>query len=556
MAERSYIHTPTSYRYHYQTVPERLKLQAKLLGEKEVYVFLDPNGGRIGLTVRELYEKSKLFAKSLITLGIRKGDVIALCLNNDVYGILSLFGVILSGAIVLNICSIKEDGSDLINVLSKTNAKALVINPGYRNDILKACMNFLDEFEGDGYVKSDALPSLQYFLTTTAVDNHMTLTLEDVLNSKETDADFPKADAEDIVILFPTSGSTGESKFVPQSHFAAMIIGHQLYESIQYEPDDIIYTERRFAWIGGFPFMLLHNGVKVVTKTEPIPNMQEHIKFILNALIKERCTHACLLPASLIGLNDLVFKTSGCTLQLKGIHTGGLPVASACASGVGQYTRRVTSCYGSSEAGFITSYHVNETESFSDYNTGKALQGVEVKVIDPDGIVVRRGQMGEIRVRSPSLMSEYYKDKEKTDQVLDTSRWFNTDDVGFINENGELVVTGRHSDIILQGGKVFVPSAVEGTIKTHPAVLDVIVVPVPDELYFQLVCACIIAIPGTKLSADDVKGFYTSKQVANVNEAFSGYVPRMFLLFNEYPRLYTGKPDKKRLILEAIKRKD
>ena len=194
-------------------------------------------------------------------------------------------------------------------------------------------------------------------------------------------------------------------------------------------------------------------------------------------------------------------------------------------------------------------------DEFTDYNTGPPLQGVEVKIVDFKGSVMTRGQIGNVHVRSPSLLRGYFKNEAKTAEVLTISRWFNTDDTGFINERGDLIVTGRQSDIILQGGKNHVPSEIESIIKSHPKVLDVIVVPVPDEAMFQLACACIIAKPEEELSIREVKDFYKSLYASTEREAFGGFLPRMFLMFNEYPRLYTGKPDKKQLIQEAIKRK-
>ena len=555
MENLSYSHTPGNFTYHYETVPERLELQAQLLGSKEVYLFLDPDGNRISITAKDLYEKSKLLAQSFIKLGIRKGDVIALCLGNDLYGLLGLFGVILSGGIVLNTISSKEDGTDIKTVLEKTGAKALVIHSG-ENNVLRACMNFIDGFEADGTAKSAVLPSLRYFLTTTDVSEHATLTLDRLLSSSEMNNSLPKPDVDDILILFTTSGSTGEPKFVPQTHFIVMIIGHHLKESINYEPDDVIYTERRFAWIGGFPFMLLHDGVKVVTKTSAFPDMKRHCEFTLNALVKEQCTHACLFPATIIGINDLVLKMSTCPLNLKGIQTGALPVSLACFSAIGKYTMCITNCYGSSEAGVITSLPVFNNNQIVEYKTGKPVPGTEVKIVDRNGSVVRKGKSGGIHVRSQSLFRGYNNNKQRTDEVLSISGWFNTDDTGFLTKDGELVVTGRQSDIILQGGKNYAPSEVEGIIKAHPGVLDVVAVPVPDEALFQLVCACIIAKPGFTLTTEEMKEFYMSRYLSQAGEAFSGFIPRMFLMFDEFPRLYNGKPDKKRLTEEATKRKN
>ena len=555
MTSLSYIHTPADFTYRYQTVSERLELQARIVGNKEVYVLLGPDGSRTSITAIELFERSKRLAQWFIKRGIKKGDVIALCLGNDLYGLIGMFGVMLSGAIVLNCVSSREDGTDLKRALLKSDAKAFLIHTGNSDSTLRACMKFVEEFDGNGNAKSDALPLLKFFVTTTSVKNHTTLSLDYILRSDEVHVDLPRLDMDDVVIMFTTSGSTGMPKFAQQTHFGIMIICHHLQHSMMFDSDDVIYSERRFAWLGGFPFMLLHNGVKVVTKTSAFSDMKQHCEFTLNALIKEHCTFACLFPATIIGINDLITSLGDCHLNLKGIHTGALPVALSCFSAIGQYTQRVTNCYGSSEDGAITSLQVTNVNGVIEYNTGQPHAGVEVKIVNQNGAVVERGETGGIHVRTPALFRGYYNDEKKTEEVLFPSGWFNTDDTGYITESGDLVITGRQSDIILQGGKVYAPSVVEGIIKAHPGVLDVVAVPVPDEVLFQVVCACIIAKSGFTLTAMDMKEFYKSTYVTAASEAFSGFIPRMFLMFSDYPRLYNGKPDKKKLAEEALSRK-
>ena len=554
-AKLSYVHTPASNQYIYQTIPERLEIQVELNGDKEVYVFLDPDGRRTSITARELHETSKRLAKALVKLGITKGDIVALCLPNDFDGLLWLFSVIYTGGIVMNIISAREDGSDLKGVLSRAEAKALIINPGASNAIFKACMNVVDKFDGDGNAKCDAVPTLQYFLSVKSMEGEKLLTTKELLDNRaEEETELPRLDPDDTSHMFLSSGSTGEPKFIPMSHFKTMITCQHIQGVFRYDPGDIIYMESRFAWGGGFPYMLLNDAPTVVTKTTAIPSMVQHCRFTLDAIINEKCKIARLFPATIIGLTDLVSDRPGPPL-LKSVNTGGLPVTSICYTGIGKLAPLITNLYGSTEAGAITALHVTELKANLDYNTGQPLPGVEVKVVDANGLVVKRGERGAIYLRSPTLFNGYYGNKEKTKAVLSVSGWFNTDDTGYIEEDGSVIVSGRQSDIILQVEKIISLTEVETFIKTHPDVADAVVVPVPDEVYFQLVCACIIPKPGTNLTADAIREFYKSKYLASATEAFSGFAPRMILIFDEYPRLYNDKPDKKKLIAEAIERK-
>ena len=108
---------------------------------------------------------------------------------------------------------------------------------------------------------------MRYLVCTEQIKGQISLTLSELFNDELASTSLPRLDPESPIALFPTSGSTGESKYVPHSHHDAIIIGQHLKQGIAYEENDVIYTERRMSWIGGFPFMYLHDGVKVVTKT-------------------------------------------------------------------------------------------------------------------------------------------------------------------------------------------------------------------------------------------------------------------------------------------------
>ena len=385
------------------------------------------------------------------------------------------------------------------------------------------------------------------------MEDRNVLTIEQLLK-QDVAEDLPQLDPEDTAILFLTSGSTGEPKFIPISHFLAMIAGHQLQASMKYEPDDVIYTERKFFWIGGFPFVTLRDGVTIVTKTEAIPSIDDHYRFTLDVIEKENCTIAQLFPATIVSLNNLL--SSRQSPLLKAVFTGGLPIPALCYAGLGKLAAMFTNCYGSTEAGPVTSLQVTKLRDNLDFNSGPPLPGVEVKILDPSGKVVRRGERGEIFNRSIGAFYVYYDDQRKTSEVLSGSRWFKTNDTGYMDKVGNLFAIVRKTDVILQGDQVLMAAEVEVIIKKHPSVLDVVVVPVPDDVYYQLVCACVIAKPGAAISSKELKNFYDSKIVVSASEAFGGRAPRMILIFDEFPRVYTGKPDKKKLIAEAVKRKN
>jgi len=179
---------------------------------------------------------------------------------------------------------------------------------------------------------------------------------------------------------------------------------------------------------------------------------------------------------------------------------------------------------------------------------------VEIKVVGPDDLVIKQGEFGTIFVRSPGLFHGYYKNKQNTKQALTRSRWLNTDDRGYIDQTGRLIVTGRCSDVIRVHTAFILPSSVEAFIKQVPEVHDVIVLAVPNDVAFEEVAACIIPKAGSGLTEDDVISFFRRQHLPSAGETFAATFPGLIFLFDDFPRLYNGKPDKKKLKTQAIRK--
>lgn len=551
---KSYNYTPMTSRYQYETIPERLELMALKHPDKIAYIFYGLDGHKNVITAKELHKKTNQLAAALVHLGIVKGDVVATCLFNDLESLLSIFAIISAGGIVASLAMLQADGSDVQRLLQKLGARALIIDPG--DGVFKGCKHFIDAHLECGKVKSKLVSSLQIFISTKAVDDIHLLTLGDLFEM-QVHSRFPCLDPEDTYIYVATSGSTGQSKFAPHSHFSAMVNGQQLKESICYGDNDIIYNERRLGWTGGFPFMFLHDGATCVMKTTQTPNLADHCELTYRILVEEHCTHAGLFPATIAGLLDYLSTNpainSSASPLLKNIHTGGLPVATDCMKALGRLTTMVTNCYGSCEAGFVSSEHVLDASEYIAHSAGFPHQGVEIKVVDKEGFPVPRMEQGEIHVRCASLFRFYVNDEEKTKEVLSVNHWMKTGDVGWMTKSGKIVVSGRASDIILQGGDVHIPSYTEAFLKTHPDVLDVVVIKIPDDSLFELACACILPKPGKIVTADDIGKFYNRNMLTKSDEGFSRFRPEVIEIFDSYPKLYSGKPDKvalKRLVSE------
>ncbi|CAC5402856.1 unnamed protein product [Mytilus coruscus] len=233
------------------------------------------------------------------------------------------------------------------------------------------------------------------------------------------------------------------------------------------------------------------------------------------------------------------------------LATSGAPVPKECAQVVPRFCKEFKCLYGSTEMGCVSVKRCQAASDFSDYNVGKPLPGVEMKVVDTEGKTMPQNEAGKLFVRNRVAFGGYHKNPDKTNQVLGTDGWYKTDDIAFMNENGDFTVTGRCSDIILCHGESISPSYIEDEIKVHPAVAEVCVVPVSDPVCFQKVCACIVLRKGSLLSEDDLRPFLSVGAKSHFKFEEN---TRIHLFFESFPKTAVGKIFRRGVKEEAERR--
>lgn len=172
-----------------------------------------------------------------------------------------------------------------------------------------------------------------------------------------------------------------------------------------------------------------------------------------------------------------------------------------------------------------------DPDSITDRSVGKAI--VETKIIDEEGNEVPQGETGEICYRSDSMMKGYYKEEEKTREVM-ADGWFLSGDLGYFDENGEIRTVDRKKECINTGAEKVFPLEVEEIIHTHPKVDAVTVIGVPDKEWGSIVRAVIQLKSGEQMDKKEVKDFCRDKM--------AGYkMPRSVVFVDEIPVSPVGK---------------
>jgi len=188
--------------------------------------------------------------------------------------------------------------------------------------------------------------------------------------------------------------------------------------------------------------------------------------------------------------------------------------------------------FGQTEMTPITSFRLDSSpENITDRSVGKPM--VDTRIVDEEGRDVPPGQVGEIIYRSPTIMKGYYKDEQKTAQVI-RNGWFYSGDLGLLDENGEIRVVERKNECINTGGEKVFPLEVEQVIAEHPAVKHVCIIGVPDEKWGNNIRAVVQLKEGEKAYEKDI--------IAACENKLAGYKrPRSVVFVSEFPLSPVGK---------------
>jgi fatty-acyl-CoA synthase len=210
----------------------------------------------------------------------------------------------------------------------------------------------------------------------------------------------------------------------------------------------------------------------------------------------------------------------------------------------------ITIAYGQTESSpVITQTTTDDPIERRVGSVGKAHPHVEVKVIDPaTNEEVEAGTPGELCTlctRGYLVMEGYYKNKEATYSAIDEEGWLHTGDIAVMDEKGYVEITGRIKDMIIRGGENIYPREVEEFIYTHPDILDVQVIGVPDEKYGEELMAWVIVKEGRELSKDQLRSFCQGKISRHK-------IPRYVEFVSEYPMTASGKIQKFKLRENAL----
>ena len=466
-------------------------------------------------------EKANRFAHLLLSRGIKKNDKVGILLMNCLEWLPIYFGILKTGAIAVPL-NFRYDSSEIEYCVKLADVDVLVFGPAFIGRIEeiadKISRNRLLFYVGEG------CPSF-------AEDYN-----ELVANCSSMNPDIPIIDSDNAAIYF-SSGTTGFPKAILHEHKALMHSARVEQAHHGQTKDDVFlcipplyHTGAKMHWFGS-----LISGSKAVLLKGTKP------EYVLDTVSKEGCTIVWLLVPwaqdILVALESGQMKIEDYKLdQWRLMHIGAQPVpASLIQRWKAIFPKHAYDTnYGLSESIGPGCVHLGVENIDHVGAIGVPGYGWETNIVDEEGVPVPKGEVGELIVKGPGVMIEYYKNPEATAESIKDG-WLYTGDMAKLDEDGFIWLVDRKKDVIISGGENIYPVQIESFMMKNQKINDVAVIGLPDKRQGEIAAAIVELKPGMEATEEEINNFCLE---------LPRYKRPRKIIFADVPRNATGKIEK------------
>ena len=521
------------------TIPQILKKRCAVQPDQEALILGDER-----LTYGEFYKRVKKMAAVLHEKGVQPGEKVAIVLPNDLRFPVTMYAIFEVGGVVVSVNPTYQ-ASEIKHILEDSEAVAVIVAEKVQR--------------ADPLGKIQGIRSELHYLRHVIIDGPGAAPedrLSDLLEKAEVKDEYHRVKPGDLAALIYTSGTTGAPKGSMHSH-QTLLFPLTLDTLTRPSLKTIIRMVRRF----GFGYLRRTMGIagkpiKLLYTTPPYAGagMTVAVNFILSGrtiviqenfstteaiklIEKERVNIFGATPALMtLMLRDSEIKKHDLSSIIYMICAAA-SVSPALVREIKKVLGTPTMIgYGCTEVvgGPTVTDPFTDSEKALQETVGKVTGGYEVKIVDEDRNPVPTLEVGEIALRSGSVMLGYYKAEDLTREVIDEEGWYYTGDLGTMDEGGYLRIVGRVKEMIIRAGQNIYPAELESVLIKHPKIEAVAVVGIPDDIAGEKVLAFVIPDGGDKLSKLEVMEF--------CRENLAPYkVPHDVRFVTEFPMNPSGK---------------
>jgi fatty-acyl-CoA synthase len=507
-------------------------------------------------TYSEFRDDVDTFARSLIALGVKPGDHVAIWATNVPQWYLTFWATTKIGAVLVTVNTAYKI-YEAEYLLRQSDTHTLVMIDGYKDSdyvgIIKELCPELETAEAGKPLHMKRLPFLRNIITVDSKQKGC-LTWEEAIamaDREPIEEVFRRAlsiNRHDVCNMQYTSGTTGFPKGVMLTHYNVVNNGKCIGDCMDLSTADRMMIQVPMFHCFGMVLSMTAAMTHGVTLS-PMPYFSP--KKSLACINQEQITCFHGVPTMFIAmLEHEDFPKTDFSQMRTGIMAGSPCPIKVMRDVVEKMNMtQISIVYGQTEASpGCTQSRVDDPLEVRVNTVGRALPGVECKIVDPaTGADLPDNVDGEFVARGYNIMKGYYKMPEATAAAIDENGWLHTGDLARRDADGNYKITGRIKDMIIRGGENIYPKEIEDFIYTHPKVKDVQVIGVPDKQYGEEIMACVILKNGETLTADALQEYVRSHMAKHKT-------PRYIDFVTEFPMNAAGKIMKYKMREQAVEK--
>ncbi|MHB1011503.1 MAG: long-chain-fatty-acid--CoA ligase [Desulfobacteria bacterium] len=448
------------------------------------------------LTYRQANERINRLANGFGKLGIKKGENVAILLNNRPEFLETLFACFKAGIGTVPI-NFRLHPKESAFIIDNSEAVAVIIDEDFRDSL---------------YALKGAMPRIKHYICISDPLEGMLL-YEDLIRGQSTDFADVDVDRDDLAWLFYTSGTTGQPKGAMLTHHGLMMMTMNFFADVTpLGPEDVVLHAAPLSHGSGL------YGIPNVAKAAA--NVILHTKTfdpkaVFETIQRRRVTNMFAAPAMIKKLVTFPEIDKFDLSSIKTIHYGGAPIYVEDLKEAVRKMRQVfVQIYGQAESPMTISVlrkeeHLlegTEVQMKRLASAGIPRTDVEVRIVDEKDKELPPGKMGEIVVRGEVVMKGYWKNPKATAETL-RGGWLHTGDLGIIDETGYVYILDRAKDMIISGGENIYSREIEDVILLHPSVHEVAVIGVPDDTWGEAIKAIVSLKEGRTATEREIIDF-------------------------------------------------
>ncbi|WEL53910.1 AMP-binding protein [Pseudomonas kermanshahensis] len=500
-------------------------------------------------TWRQLAEQVDVHARALMALGVNTGDRVGIWSPNCAQWCILQLASAKVGAILVNINPAYRVG-ELEYVLRQSGCRWLVCADAFKtSDYHAMVQGLVPELASvaPGELASEGLPELrgvislaaqppQGFLPWQALAERAGQTTLEAFTARQQSLQFDQP-----VNIQYTSGTTGAPKGATLSHYNILNNGLMVGESLGLtSADRMVIPVPLYHCFG---MVMANLGCITHGSTMVYPNDAFDAELTLRAVAEERASILYGVPTMFIAMLDHPARQAMDLSSLRsGIMAGATCPIEVMRRVIDQmHMAEVQIAYGMTETSPVSLQTGPDDELELRVTTvGRTQPQLENKLVDADGCMVARGEIGELCTRGYSVMLGYWDNPQATTDAIDPAGWMHSGDLAVMDEQGYVRIVGRNKDMIIRGGENIYPRELEEFFYTHPAIADAQVIGIPCNRYGEEIVAWIKLHPGHSATVDELQGWCKAR-IAHYK------VPRHIRFVDEFPMTVTGKVQKFRM---------